>query len=83
VNRRIEAFEAYSAHPLNKKLYFRLTDEERNLCLKFMEDHAALDLYQFADKTNRWYLGAPNKPKNLTHMWALLIQANVAAQGGK
>lgn len=76
---RSQVFESYSEHVMHHRMFKRLTAAELQLCRDFLRDNESLDRHAFAHKVNRWFLDQPNKPKHLTDMWALLIQANVKA----
>ena len=62
-------------HP-DGKIYQKLTEEERDLLIKFIQDHEHLSKSDFALACNRWYLDDPNKPKRLSCMWALATSSN-------
>lgn len=58
------------------KLYGRLKRDGVAACEAFIRKHDALDTAAFEMLTNRWYLGAPNKPKALNCMIELLLASN-------
>jgi phage-related protein len=73
---RLEAFNSFVECPVNCKILERLSWGERLECVEFIKQNDELDLNMFAEKVNRWYLDQPHKPKHLTDMWALVLQAN-------
>lgn len=74
---RLQRFEAHALHPINGKLFRKLSVEEREKCRQFIRSNGHLDRNEFGHMVNRWMLDEPNKPKNHTTMWALVSQCLV------
>jgi hypothetical protein len=79
MNARIQAFEAYQAHPWLKKVYRKLTVEELSFVFAFLKENAGLDKGAFELKVNRLFLDQPNKPKHYREILELLTCSNSAS----
>lgn len=75
---RIEHFLKLKTHPWLRKIYFRLTKVEHELCLHMLRRTAQLGKNEFAHLVERWYLDKGAKPVHLNEMIELLICANSA-----
>lgn len=72
---RVEKFELFKDCLIHKKLYFRLSQAELQICRDFLTQTADLNKADFTLKVNRWFLDQP-KPKNYSAMWALVSQSS-------
>jgi hypothetical protein len=69
---RLERFQTMPGHLMYKKMMLRLTEDEFDQCVAFIEESEDLGTSEFADKVNRWKLDQP-RTKHHTDMWALLL----------
>lgn len=72
---RLEKFESFKDHAMHCKIFKKLTKDERAQCINFINESEHLDKNEFAFKVNRWLVGAKDKPKHATEMWALVSQS--------
>lgn len=72
---RLEAFQKLKDHPALGQIYKRLRVNDLVYVREFIlrTDHMSDD--EFILAANRLELDNPHKPKNLTNIWALLIQS--------
>lgn len=62
-----------SAHPINSKLFSKLTQSELDFVIGFVKDNEHLDRNEYMAKANRLFIDG-QKPKHHTDMWAILTQ---------
>jgi hypothetical protein len=73
--RRIK-FESYSTHAWLKRVYAKLTADERAFALRFIDEHDALDRGAFESAVNRLFFNANHKSKNWLRVSELLSCCN-------
>lgn len=62
-----------SAHPINSKLFSKLTQAELDFVTGFVKDNEHLNKNEYMAKANRLFIDGI-KPKNHVDMWAILTQ---------
>lgn len=69
---RFEAYKKLESHPVEKKLYQKLTAFERSYIELFIFQNRDLSENEWASKVNRLFLDNKDKPKNHVQIWAIL-----------
>lgn len=77
---RLTAFHGYESHAWLGRLYKKLTADDLNLCIDFINQNWELDKNDFEKKVNRLFLDK-EKTKNWKLITELLICANSASGG--
>lgn len=65
-------FWDFEKHPWLGKVFKKLSTEEINICLSFIEKNAGCSVDDFDQRVQRMFLDVPNKPKNWTSIMELL-----------
>lgn len=73
---RTELFKSLSGSPMYQGAYKKLRKAEIAECLEFIAEHDSLEYGPFNKALSTWYLGRPDKPKNIETMYALVMAAN-------
>jgi hypothetical protein len=71
---RLAAFRAYESHPWLRKVFAKLTKDERELCERFLVERKLLSKDKLIYDVNRMFLDR-EKPKHWTHVMELLTNA--------
>jgi len=77
---RLERFNNLKHYPFLYAIYNKLTLSEISACETFLKQHSNLSKAEFAEVANNWMLDQEAKPKNHTHMWALVTELNSMEQ---
>ena len=76
---RLLHFEKLSTHPLLKRDYAKLSQQELRICREFLAKTEHLDNYDYALALNRWTLDHPEeRTTHHTLMWSLLTEAQTS-----
>ena len=59
-------------HPIEKKLFAKLTKVDESYIDLFIFQHRDLSANECAEKVNRLFLEEKNRPKNHSQIWAIL-----------
>lgn len=73
---RLIKLKLFSSCPVRKSIINRLTNKGYDFCVQFITENQGLDKNQFARKVNMLFIDDPNKPKDHTHIWAILTEVN-------
>ena len=69
---RAESFLELKKHPYYARYYLKLSKAELGICFDFIAENGCLGANEWAFKVNRLYLGATDKPRNLSIITDLL-----------
>ena len=80
---RLQLFRSMGNHPIFKSAFKRLRKQEVALCEQFILENDGLDYGDFNGKLARWMIDDPNKPKNHSHMYGVVMAANPLPRKGE
>ncbi len=75
---RIVRFHALKFHPMNGKIFNKLSENDRQVCREFIESTEHLSDNEFIERVNRAGLSTSQDlkgGKNMVDMWSLLVQS--------
>lgn len=78
---RVTAFNGYANHPWYRRLFAKLTQQQRAYCVSWIEQHDALDANAFEQAANRMWIdkARPFPQDRCLMMQELIAGANTRA----
>lgn len=77
---RLSVFYAYETHPWLKRVFNKLSKNEKDLAVAFITQNDGLNKGEFELRVNRMFMDVKDKPKNWTAVLELITCANSAIE---